>query len=166
MKILTKNSDRGATINFYYNRSIFKTLSNIHPAVCYLQRWYFVKNERTGHLYLPTLFLHWNEVVFSTLSKWLLLFYQHCRLSPKLLLMSTQIQSCLNVESLLTVWRWFNIDITSTDVATLFQHSYFESYFLQFQAEGDDFYLNLYHWFLSTSLENIRKPLVFCFQGV
>ena len=60
-------------------------------------------------------------------SKLFLEFYKNFKLSKKFFLVSSQIHGHFNVavngESKLTRWRRFNVDITSTDVATLLQHT-------------------------------------------
>ena len=71
-----------------------------------------VENENRADVSLSTFFQRLDGVIFSTLMDD---YYNF-----------TRIVSCFNVEfnveSSLAIWRWFNVDITSTEVTMLYQH--------------------------------------------
>ena len=90
-------------------------IANVHQRCFKFNIWLKMKVE-------PTYVIHGYVIHVNT---WISLFQQYCNLPTKLLLASTQIQRCFdvdfNVESTLTKGLKSNVDITSTDVTTLFQ---------------------------------------------
>ena len=89
------------------------------------QRCFNVKFRRWFNVDKLTLFRRWNTVIFSTMIG-RFSFFKHDDMRTKLFLESTQINVVSTLKyvdvSTLTNRRWINVDITLTDVATLFQH--------------------------------------------
>ena len=81
---------------------------------------YFVENESWHDLYLSTLFQSWNNIVFSILKyddhnfTTIISYHQNY-----FCLIQRYFNVDINVESTLTILRWFNVDIASIDVTTL-----------------------------------------------